>query len=190
LRNRTKIRGGTLRRAIGLCAALTIALPIAARAIQPSVATLDSRVRAEGSRLDVATAIGKTLFVHVWPAQILKVGADSAGTDIVVGLHLSGVKFHSPMTKPDFADEIASLTRACFGANPHVVEVDVWASVPLEVGKDVVVSGDLAKPTTRAVFSASILRSEANSSLRRRILTDSDVFWDEDWVNTLFKESP
>jgi hypothetical protein len=180
---------GALWRAIGLCAALAIAASGVARAVEPSVANLDATVRAEGNRQDVATAIGKAIFAHVWPAQILKVEANSAGTDVVVGLHLSGVKFHSAMTKPDFAEEITSLTRECFEANPHIVEVDVWASVPLEVGKDVVVTGDLAKPTNRAVFSASILRPEADSTLRERLLTDSDVFWDEDWVNTLFKES-
>lgn len=189
MRNPISVRGGALLRALGLCAALVAVASSAARAVEPSVANVDAEVRAEGNRQDVAIAIGKTIFAQVWPAQILKVEADSAGPDVVVGLHLSGVKFHSPMTKPDFAEEIASLTRECFGTNSHIVEVDVWASVPLEVGKDVVVSGDLAKPTSRAVFSASVLRPQADASLRERLLTDSDVFWDEDWVNTLFKES-
>ena len=44
-----------------------------------------------------------------------------------------------------------------FAASP-VDEVDIWVSVPLVVGKDVIVTGDLAVPSSRSVFTVSARR--------------------------------
>ena len=46
---------------------------------------------------------------------------------------------------------MASLVEKAFAAAPAVEEVDVWASVPIEVVKSEIVSGDLAVPTSRTV---------------------------------------
>ena len=67
------------------------------------------------------------------------------------------------------------ITRA-FAAAPNAEEVDLWVTVPIVVGKDVVVSGDLAKPTTRTVFTISATRSENAASLAARLHTGANVF--------------
>ncbi|MBV8116609.1 MAG: hypothetical protein JOZ01_01455, partial [Candidatus Eremiobacteraeota bacterium] len=77
-----------------------------------------------------------------------------------------------------------------FAAAPATEEIDVWASVPIEVGKGVVVSGDLAKPTSRTVFSVSVRRGEKPSEILARAdqTTGSGVFWDEEWARAAFKK--
>jgi hypothetical protein len=51
------------------------------------------------------------------------------------------------------------ISRA-FAADQAVSEVDVWAVVPVAVDRSATVSGDLAVPTTRTVFSASVMRAQ------------------------------
>ena len=52
------------------------------------------------------------------------------------------------------------LIARAFAAAPAAEEVDLWVTVPIAVGKGLVVSGDLAVPTTRTVFTLSVRRGE------------------------------
>ena len=134
----------------------------------------------------MAIAIGRALFKTRWPAQVLNVYVDGVGTHEIAGLRLSGAHFHHSLTRAEFAEEIAALVNQTFAAS-SVEEVDAWASVPLRVGKDVVVAGDLARPSARTVFTISTRRSEPNAALVRRIRTGVGVFWDQEWARTALK---
>lgn len=122
----------------------------------------------------------------MWPAQVLNIYADGIPGHDIAGLHVSGVHFHHPLTREQFQSEIADLVTQTFASAP-VEEVDVWVSVPLSVGKGVVVAGDLAKPTFRTVFTVSVRRGERAASVMRRMQQGTGVFWDQDWMNTAFK---
>jgi hypothetical protein len=99
-----------------------------------------------------------------------------------------GVKFHRPLTRAQFVDEIVALTQRIFLAAPAAEEIDFWTSVPIAVDRGEVVNGDLAKPTSRTVFSLTVLRPESLQSLRDRAMGQSDgVFWDEQWARTAFR---
>src|SRR5690348_13357644 len=89
--------------------------------------------------------------------------------------------FHHALTRTEFLDEISGLVQRTFAITP-VEEVDVWTSVPLNVGKGVVVAGDLAKPTYRLVFTVSVRRGERTDALLRRMRQGDGVFWDQDWA--------
>lgn len=171
-------------------AALALALGLSnasATAHPPSVADLDATARAAGNRLDIAQRIGDAIFTTQWPAEVNQVSANELGAHLIVGVRLWGVKFHQPMTRAQFVDEIVSLAEQVFTAEPATEEIDFWASVPIAVGKGVIVSGDLAKPTSRTVFSVTVQRSETAQELRNRAMLESDgVFWDDDWVRAAF----
>ena len=152
----------------------------------PSVSATDANARASGNLRGIAVSIGKTLFHTEWPAQVLNVYADGLGPYRIAGLHVSGVRFHHVLTRGEFLREIFSLVRQTFAASP-VDEVDVWATVPLRVGKDIVVSGDLARPTSRTVFTVSARRDESIEALERRLRQGSGVFWDQDWASSALK---
>jgi len=119
----------------------------------------------------------------------MQVAANEMGAHLVLGLRISGVHFHRPLTRDQFYAEIASLVGECFAAAPQAEEIDIWTTVPLSVGKGVVVAGDLAKPTSRTVFTLSARRGEAPSSLAERLRGGEDVFVDEEWARTAFKSS-
>jgi hypothetical protein len=158
-----------------------------ALAAVPSVADLDATSRAAGNRIDVATAIGKSVFATRWSAQVSQISANAVGSHLIVGIRLWGVKFHHPMTRKQFVGEVASLVERAFTTAPEAEEVDVWASVPITVGKGVIVSGDLAKPTTRTVFSLSVKRGEpAAKIVARASAPDAGAFWDESWERSAF----
>jgi hypothetical protein len=107
---------------------------------------------------------------------------------LIVGIRIWGVKFHHPMTRVDFVNEVVSLTGDIFSAAPGAEEIDFWAAVPIDVGKDEVVSGDLARPTSRTVFSVTVLRSESAQALHERAMEESDgVFWDPLWARDAFR---
>lgn len=158
-------------------------------AAAPSVADLDAHARATGNRKDVAVAVGDQVFRQQWPAQVMQVAANEMGTHLVLGLRVSGVHFHRPLTREEFYEEIASLVGECFAAAPQAEEIDVWTTVPLSVGKGVVVAGDLAKPTSRTVFTLSARRAETSAALAERLRGGEDVFVDEEWARTAFKSS-
>ena len=172
-----------MRRAISLSLA---ALLIAA---SPSVADLDAHSRAGGNRLDIATSVGKQIFSRTWPAQVLQVLANQDGTHVVLGLRVNGVKFHGTLTHDAFEREVMDLIARAFAAAPMAEEVDLWATVPISVGKGIVVSGDLAKPTTRTVFTISVRRGESTDSLAARLRSGANVFMDEEWARTAFTKS-
>ena len=148
-----------------------------AYASAPSVAELDAVARAAGNRIDLAQRLGQEIFSSTWPAQVSQVSVNTLGTHTVVGIRLWGVKFHEPITRGAFLDEVRELVRRSFSTLPQAEEVDLWASVPIAVGKGVIVSGDLAKPTTRTVYSISVRRGAGPST----------PFWDQDWAHSAFK---
>lgn len=152
----------------------------------PGVDRLDATARAAGNRKDLAVGIGRALFRTRWPAQVLNVYADGFAGHDIAGLRISGEHFHHTLTRDQFVGEIADLVRETFASAP-VDEVDVWASVPLRTGKDVVVSGDLAKPTSRAVFTATVIRGERMDAFVKRARVGRGVFWDQEWARTTLK---
>lgn len=152
----------------------------------PGIGRTDAYARAAGNRKAVAVAIGRALFLTEWPAQVLNVYADGINGHSVAGLRVSGVRFHHQLTRDEYISEIAALVQKTF-ASAHVDEVDVWATVPLRVGKDIVVAGDLARPTSRTVFTLSVRRGESSASFIRRMRQGDGVFWDQEWTRTGLK---
>ena len=177
----------------GLLVAAALALGVArgaALAYAPSVADLDAAARAVGNRRDVAQRIGLSVFSTRWSAQVTQISANQLGEHLIVGIRLWGVKFHRPITRDEFVEEVATLVERTFVAAPATEEIDVWASVPIAVAKGVVVSGDLAKPTSRTVFSLTVRRGETAAAVRARASARSDgVFWDPSWSRAAFRPS-
>jgi hypothetical protein len=172
------------------CAALTLALiPAVVHAKQPTVADLDAANRSAGNRKEAAMALGEAVFKTSWPAQVFRVSANGVGTHLVLGIGLYGVKFHRPISQLEFAGEVSELVGRAFTALPDAEEVDVWTVVPITVGKGVIVNGDLAKPTTRTVFTVSVPRGDAAHLLPSRLMNHPGVYWDEEWARVAFKEA-
>lgn len=168
-----------------------VAMPV--RAAIPSVADVDATARASGNRAEVATRIGESIFATTWPAQVSQVSANETDRHLIVGIRIWGVKFHDAMSRREFVTEVVDLVGRAYAAAPGAEEVDVWASIPIEVAKGEVVSGDLAVPTSRTVFSLTTRRGESPAQIETRANTSSDgAFWDEEWARTAFKkpESP
>lgn len=156
-----------------------------ARAHSPTVAELDADARAAGNRIDLAEKIGDSVFRTKWAAQVSQISANALDKHVIVGIRVWGVKFHHPISRAEFLAEVASLIRTAFAAAPEAEEVDLWASVPISVGKGVIVSGDLAKPTTRTVFSISVLRGE-NPEAMLSGGSSSTAYWDQEWERSAF----
>jgi hypothetical protein len=152
----------------------------------PGVGRTDAYARAAGNEKPIAVAIGRVLFMTEWPAQVLNVYADGIAGHKIAGLRVSGVRFHHALTREEYIAEIATLVQKTF-ASSNVDEVDVWATVPLRVGKDIVVAGDLARPTSRTVFTISVRRGESSASFIRRMRQGEGVFWDQEWTRTGLK---
>jgi len=160
-----------------------------ARAYAPTVAQLDAQARAVGNRRDLAEQIGDVIFATQWPAEVTQISANALAGHVIVGIRVLGVKFHATMTRDAFIDEAVRLVGDAFAAAPDAEEIDLWASIPISVGKGVVVSGDLAKPTSRTVFSLSVRRGESASAIRERIeAAGGGAFWDSTWVRTAFSD--
>jgi hypothetical protein len=156
--------------------------------VQPAgIASSDAAARASGNRKPVAVSVGRALFRTEWPAQVLNVYADGMNADVVVGLRVSGEHFHGELTRAQFDAEIAALVERAFAASPAISEVDVWATVPLSVGKGTVVAGDLAAPAWATVFTVSVRRPESRSALLLRLERGENVFQDQDWTRTGLK---
>lgn len=163
-------------------------LATGAQAHTASVADMDASSRAAGNRHDVALAVGEQIFRSAWPAQVFRVSANAIGKHVVVGLGVYGVKFHDPMTRAQFATQISELAQRAFTAAPEAEEVDIWTVVPIDVGKGVIVTGDLAKPTTRTVFTATVMRGSPDDLLPAHLLRGPKTYWDEEWARTAFKQ--
>lgn len=162
----------------------------AAGAYSPTVAELDAEARAAGNRRDLAQRIGDSVFATEWPAEVSQISVNALDDHMIVGIRILGVKFHHPITRSEFASEIAALAGRAFAAAPSAEELDIWASVPIGVAKGVVVSGDLARPTSRTVFSVTARRSESAAALEARLdVRNGGVFWDEQWAQSAFRSS-
>lgn len=156
----------------------------------PSVTQLDAAARAAGNRRDVAGRIGDAIFAKLWPAEVTQIAANELDGHLIVGVRLLGVKFHRALGREEFAHEVVSLVQSAFAAAPSAEEVDLWVTVPIDVAKGAVVSGDLAKPTSRTVFSVSVRRGESASSLQARVLGAArGVYWDTLWARAALFES-
>ena len=158
-----------------------------ATAYTPSVADLDAAARAVGNRRDLAQRIGESVFSVRWSAEVSQISANSLEGHLIVGIRILGVKFHQPLTQAQFESEVVTLVQKTFAAQPSTEEIDIWASVPIGVAKGEVVSGDLAKPTSRTVFSLTARRGETSQMLRARIDRGDGVFWNPRWIRTAFK---
>lgn len=187
---RNRIRGAAFGRCL-TATLLTLGLLCgAAHAYAPSVADLDAAARAVGNRRDIAVQIGQAIFATRWPAEVSQISANELDGHLIVGIRIWGVKFHQPINREEFVSEVVSLIEQVFATAPTVEEIDAWASVPISVGKGVIVSGDLAKPTSRTVFSITARRGETTAAIKARAAATSDgVFWDADWERTAFQEA-
>jgi hypothetical protein len=172
----------------GMLLAMVVAGGVAA-AYAPSVADLDAAARAVGNRRDIAIRIGESVFSTQWPAEVSQISVNQLDDHTIVGLRIWGVKFHRPITQAEFVGEVVTLISKAFAAAPTAEEVDAWASIPIKVGKGTIVTGDLAEPTSRTVFSVTVHRGETAASMKARAAqTASGVFWDLDWARATFKE--
>lgn len=152
----------------------------------PGVGRTDAYARALGNAKPLAVRIGRALFTTEWPVQVINVYASGVAGHDIAGLRLSGVHFHSALTRDEFISEITALVSRAFHAAP-IEEIDVWVTVPLRVGKDVIVAGDLAKPTSRTVFTVSVRRGETLASLVQRMRAGRGVYWDQEWTRSGLK---
>jgi peptidoglycan/xylan/chitin deacetylase (PgdA/CDA1 family) len=141
-----------------------------------------ARERAEGNDPALAERIGAALLNASFPEQLLKVRVLRVGDATVVGIMLSGVKFHAALTRREFAADVGGMIDRAFDARPDVGEVDVWAVTPLEVQPTGTVSGDYAAPTTRTVFSAAVMRAQRESAASRTQMLGT-MYWGERFLN-------
>jgi hypothetical protein len=155
-------------------------------AASPSVAELDAAARASGNRPDIATQIGDRVFSSTLPAQVSQISANEFGGHLVLGIRMWGVKFHKPITQREFVGQVAWLVRTAFAIAPSAQEVDVWTSVPIDVTRDIVVSGDLARPTSRVVFTLSVPHTASDAATITRLAAGGAAFWDREWARTAF----
>jgi hypothetical protein len=176
-------------------AALTFAFASVAFAAFPALtaraggseAEVDAYARAAGNRRADAVALGTVIFAQRRSAQVVKVRVDGAMSREVAGLVISGVKFHAPLSRNAFTDEVIDLVRTTFAAS-RVEEVDVWATVPLATEAGAIVSGDMAQPTSRTVFAVSVRRAEG-PEYASRIRRGTDVYWDPAFVATFVRSA-
>jgi len=119
-----------------------------------------ARKRIAGNAPALAEGVAVALLARRFPEQILKVHVLSLRPATVAGIMLSGVKLHRAVNRQQFEADIADMVRLTFDSSPLINEVDIWATVPLEVGTGLPVSGDYAVPTSRTVFSAAVTRAQ------------------------------
>jgi len=119
-----------------------------------------ARKRIAGNAPALAEGVAVALLARRFPEQILKVHVLSLRPATVAGIMLSGVKLHRAVNRQQFEADIADMVRLTFDSSPLIDEVDIWATVPLEVGTGLPVSGDYAVPTSRTVFSAAVTRAQ------------------------------
>ena len=150
----------------------------AAAAFSDAALATVARSRSEGNAPGIAERVGVALLRVGFPEQILKVRVFATKPAVVAGIMLSGVKFHEPVDRATFTADVADMVDRTFAADRSIGEVDVWAVVPIPVAAGAAVSGDLAVPTNRTVFSASVLRSAWD----REEGGLGTMFWENDWL--------
>ena len=137
-----------------------------------------ARDRIAGNDPAAAERVAVALLSAGYPEQILKVRTYKEQPAVVAGIMLSGVKFHAPVDRQTFEADAADMVYRAFAADPSVTEVDVWAVVPIAVAPHADVSGDLAVPTNRTVFSAAVRRADFER--------DEDglgaTYWEAGWL--------
>lgn len=152
---------------------------IAAPALNMTEVRDIAKDRIAGNAPDVAERVAVALLSAGYPEQILKVRTYKTEPAVVAGIMLSGVKFHAPVDRQTFAADAADMIYRAFAADPSVSEVDVWAVVPIAVPLHADVSGDLAVPTNRTVFSAAVLRGE----FTRDEGSLGTTYWEAGWLD-------
>ncbi len=135
-----------------------------------------AELRASGTQRAIAVAIGKRVFAHDLPAQVLKIRVDGDGRHTIAGVTISGVKFKHPIDARGLTAEVATVVRDAFAAAP-IEEVDIWATVPLAQPPKTVVSGEYAQPTARIVYSATVLRGDL-PALDALLNGTRAIYWD------------
>jgi peptidoglycan/xylan/chitin deacetylase (PgdA/CDA1 family) len=158
--------------------------PLSSRAAMArSSAALRSvaRKRSEGNAPQIAERVGIALLSGDFPEQILKVKVLKSAPAVVAGIMLSGVKFHARVSRQTFEADVSEMIYRAFTADASISEVDVWAVTPLRVGATAIVSGDLAVPTDRTVFSAAVARAD----WVRDATALGTTYWDPDWSRSL-----
>jgi hypothetical protein len=116
--------------------------------------------------------VAHALLAQPLPVQLTKVRCERYRDQRFCGLTLSGVKFHRRIDVAAFEREVDALVDGTFAADPQIVEVDLWATVPADAGKGAVVSGDFALPTSKTVFATTARRGERAPS------RGGNAFWD------------
>jgi len=159
---------------------LLIAGPLNARDV-----TLRATARARGTDRATAIAVGRALLAESLPAQLTQIRCEKIGTHRICGLVVSGVKFKHPLDRRGFLAEVRDLIEGAF-ATAQLEEVDLWTTVPLNTGKGVVVSDDLAAATSATAFAITVPRS-ALARLNRQLESGYDVFWDSAFADSLAK---
>ena len=154
---------------------------------RPGVDRSDAYARASGNDKPMAIMVGNRVFKTRWPAQLLSVYADLSGDSDAIGLHIAGKHFHGVLRRADLANEVAQLVQTSLSVDPRIEEVDVWVSVPLVPGKDIVVKSDVNTPTWKTVFTISVRRGESRSSVLARINSGDGVYWDQEWKRSALK---
>ena len=97
-----------------MVAAVALILGIAgavSQAYTPNIADLDATARASGNRRDLAEHIGESVFATEWPAEVSHISANELGSHLIVGIRIWGVKFHKPLTRDEFVDEVVRTDR-------------------------------------------------------------------------------
>lgn len=156
-------------------------------AAPPGVGESDAYARAAGNDKPMAILVGTRVFRTQWPAQLLSVYADLVDDSDVIGLRISGKHFHGVLHFSTLSNEVADLTTQAFAADQRVEEVDVWVTVPLDLGKDLVVKSDVNTPTWKTVFTISVRRGESRQAILARIQKGTGIYWDQEWKHTVLK---
>lgn len=171
---------------------LAVAGPAAVAGAQPRPSVRDAAMRAaaraRGTDRQTAVAVGSAILAQPRDAQVTRVRCEKLGEHRICGLVLSGVKFKRPLDRRGFLAEVSSVIRTAFATAP-LEEVDLWATVPLNAGKGVAVSGDAAAATAATVFAVSVPRA-ALARLDDQLDSSRDVYWDSAFADSLAKGSP
>ena len=102
----------------------------------PSIADLDATARAAGNRSTSRPRSAKASSARRGRRRSVKSRANEIGSHLIVGVRLWGVKFHRAADASGVRPRSSRRSlRKTFAAAPAVEEVDVWASIPIEVGK-------------------------------------------------------
>jgi hypothetical protein len=133
--------------------------------------------RAAGGDRATAVRVAAALLADPLPVQLTKVRCERAAGEKFCGLTLSGVKFHRRITSAQFEAEVDGLIARTFAADPQIVEVDLWTTVPADAGKGAVVSGDFALPTSATVFATTARRGDPATGPRTPS-RGPNAFWD------------